>query len=105
MKIDSLPQHMGNGASINVNQVSVVVNQLKVDLKECTEIAKELEQYIPSKSLPLAQAVFNFKSSLVIKSLIENKGNRSKTARSLGIQRTTMVAFINKWLPAWREEL
>jgi len=78
IKIDNLPEVMGEGASINVNQVSVIVNQLKVDLNECNKIAKNLEQYAPNdKKLPLSQVLINFRKNMILKSL-EKKRLASK---------------------------
>jgi len=106
MKIDNLPKVMGDGASINVNQVSVIVNQLKADLNECVDITKSLEMFVPnSKELPFSRAVNNFKLSLISKSLTKSEGNQSEVARELGINRTTLVAFLDKQLPTWRKEL
>ncbi len=106
IKIDNLPKVMGDGASINVNQVSVIVNQLKIDLNECAEIAEDLKAFIPNnKSLPMIQAVNNYKLSMCTKTLTSEGGNQSKSAQKLGMNRTTLVAFMDKQLPEWRDGL
>lgn len=112
IKIDNLPKAMGDGASINVNQVSVIVNQLKADLGECFEIVKELEVFIPNHGeLPLSQAVRSFKKGLILKTLDKNKWHQTKAAKELGIDRQTMIYFLQtytpeKWAqrnPTWKE--
>jgi len=94
IKIDNLPEVMGNGAQINVNQVSVIVNQLKADLNECVEIAKKFKLIVPDQKLPLSQAVITFKKNMILNSLKNNNGHQTKTAKELGMHRGTMTHFL-----------
>lgn len=99
LKIDDLPQIMGDGASININQVSVIVSQLKADLGECFEIVKSLEMVTPSQKLPLPQVMKVIKMNLILSSLEKNKGHQTKTAKELGIDRQTMIYFLQMYAP------
>jgi len=111
LKIDNLPRVMGDGASINVNQVSVIVNQLKADLNECAKITEELELIAPNQGLSLPQTTIIFKKNMILDSLNKNGWHQTKTAKELGICRGTMLHFLQTHAPeewanrqsAWKE--
>jgi len=113
MKIDNLPQIMEAGASININQVSTIVSQLKVDLQQCLEIAEEIDTLVPKQGLPLSQTVVNFKRMTILKTLNGNGWHQTKTARELGMSRPTLYEFIKAYAPeewanrqpTWKEGL
>lgn len=87
IKIDNLPEVMGDGASINVNQVSVIVNQIKEDLKEGLWIAEHLEKIVPHKGLTIGQATILFQNNMALKALERAEGNITKGAKLLGMKR------------------
>jgi len=87
IKIDNLPKVMGDGAKIEVNQVSVIVNQLRDDIGEAKQIVDDLLLMVPHKGLTIGQATARFQNNVALKALERAEGNITKGAKLLGMKR------------------
>ena len=68
------------------NDVNVVQNTQEEDLDKSLDKDKSLKEKLAE-----------FEKKLIKKALIESEGNVTKTAKTLNVQRTTLIEKINKY--------
>jgi len=98
MKIDNLPRVMGEGAKIEVNQISVIVNQLRADLGEAKKITDDLAFLIPGKGLTIGQATARFQENVAMQALNRARGNITKGAKMLGMKRGIFSYYCKRFI-------
>ena len=60
-------------------------------------LAYKMDFYLKRHYLCSLETVFEFEKKLIKQALIESEGNVTRTAKTLNVQRTTLIEKINKY--------
>jgi len=93
LRADDIVVHENGALNITQNQYVVIHNADKW-INEAKGIAEFLLGVAPSAELPLPDAVYQFKKTMITEALDVSGGNISKSAELLGMERRQLSYFL-----------